>query len=90
MFNKENLLMLQKKLKDDNVKAYLILTSDPHDNEYIADYYMAERLYFCPFTGDTGDLLVTQNNAYLFTDGRFFIQAERELKGSNITLMKIC
>lgn len=89
MFNKENLLMLQKKLKDDNVKAYLILTSDPHDNEYIADYYMAERLYFCPFTGDTGDLLVTQNNAYLFTDGRFFIQAERELKGSNITLMKI-
>lgn len=89
MFKKENLIKLQNKLKDDGIKAYLILTSDPHDNEYVANYYISERLYFCPFSGDTGDLLVTQNNAYLFTDGRFFIQAEKELKGSDITLMKI-
>ena len=89
MFKKENLEKLQNKLKEEGIKGYLVLTSDPHDNEYIASYYMAERLYFCPFTGDTGDLLVTQDNAYLFTDGRFFIQAEKELKDSGVTLMKI-
>ena len=89
MFKKENLIELQNQLKKDNVKAYLILTSDPHDNEYIADYYFSERLYFSPFTGDAGQLLVTQNNAYMFTDGRFFIQAEKELKGSGVSLMKI-
>lgn len=88
MFKIENLKRLQNKLKENQLKGYIIPTSDPHDNEYIADYYMAERLFFAPFTGDAGDLLVTQSNAYLFTDGRFFIQAEKELKGSGITLMK--
>ena len=89
MFKKENLIELQNALKKDNLKAYLILTCDPHDNEYIADYYFSERLYFSPFTGDAGQLLVTQDNAYMFTDGRFFIQAEKQLKGSGVTLMKI-
>lgn len=89
MYKIENLKELQECLKRDNLKAYLVLTSDPHDNEYIANYYMAERLWFCPFTGDAGQLLVTQDEAYLFTDGRFFIQAEKQLKGSGITLMKI-
>ncbi len=89
MFKKENLIELQNELKKDNIKAYLVLTSDPHDNEYIADYYFSERLYFSPFTGDAGQLLVTQDNAYMFTDGRFFIQADKQLKGSGVTLMKI-
>jgi len=89
MFKKENLIELQGNLKKDHLKAYLILTSDPHDNEYISDYYFAERLYFSPFTGDAGQLLVTVDKAFLFTDGRFFIQAEKQLKDSGITLMKI-
>lgn len=89
MFKNENLVKLQEYLKKDNIKSYLILTSDSHNNEYVSDYYLSERLFFCPFTGDTGDLLVTQDSAYLFTDGRFFIQAENELKGTNIKLMKI-
>jgi Xaa-Pro aminopeptidase len=89
MFSKINLINLQSKLKEDGIKAYIILTSDPHDNEYIANYYMAERLFFCPFTGDAGQLVVTQDNAYLFTDGRFFIQAAKQLKDSGVTLMKI-
>lgn len=89
MFKNENLIKLQEKLKKDGIEAYLILLSDPHDNEYVAKFYMDERLYFCPFSGDTGDLLVTQDSAYLFTDGRFFVQAEKELKGTKINLMKI-
>lgn len=89
MFNKENLELLRNEMKRDNIKAYLILTSDPHDNEYIADYFFSERLFFAPFTGDAGELLITDSDAYLFTDGRFFIQAELELKDSGITLMKV-
>lgn len=89
MFKKENLLLLQNKLKEDGLKAYYIANSDPHSSEYLASHFFAERLFFAPFTGDTGSLLVTQDGAYLFTDGRFFIQAERELKDSGVTLMKM-
>ncbi len=89
MFELKNLKELQKKLKEDGLKAYLIVTADPHTSEYTADYFFSERLFFCPFTGDAGQVLVTKDKAYLFTDGRFFIQAANELKGSGIELMKI-
>jgi Xaa-Pro aminopeptidase len=89
MFEIDHLKKLQAQLKVDGLKAYLIMTGDPHASEYAADYFAAERLYFCPFTGDAGQVLVTQDKAYLFTDGRFFIQAANELEGSGIELMKI-
>ncbi|MBQ9266597.1 MAG: aminopeptidase P family protein [Bacilli bacterium] len=89
MFKKENLVKLQETLKKDNLKAYLIVTSDPHNSEYIATYYKSFREYFCPFTGSAGQLLVTQDAAYLFTDGRYWIQAENELKDSGVTLVKV-
>src|SRR5574344_1639585 len=63
--------------------------SDPHASEYVASRFGAERLFFCPFTGDAGQLLVTEDNAYLFTDGRFFIQAEKELASYPFVLMRI-
>lgn len=88
MFKKENILLLQKELKKNNLKAYLILTSDPHDNEYISEYYLKERLFFAPFSGSAGTLLVSENKAYLFTDGRYWEQAEKELSASGITLIK--
>ena len=89
MFKKENLKKLQEALKSDELKAYLIVTSDPHNSEYIASHFKAFREYFCPFTGSAGQLLVTQNAAYLFADGRYWIQAENELKDSGITLIKV-
>jgi Xaa-Pro aminopeptidase len=89
MFSVDHLKRLQAQLKTDGIKAYLILTGDPHSSEYAASYFLAERLYFCPFTGDAGEVLVTQDDAFLFTDGRFFIQAAKELEGSGIKLMKI-
>ena len=88
MFKKENILLLQKKLKKNNLKAYLILTSDPHDNEYISEYYLKERLFFAPFSGSAGTLLISENKTFLSTDGRYWEQAEKELSGTGITLIK--
>lgn len=88
MFKKENILLLQKELKKNNLKAYLILTSDPHDNEYISEYYLKERLFFAPFSGSAGTLLICENKAFLSTDGRYWEQAEKELSGTGITLIK--
>ena len=88
MFKKENLIKLQKELKKDNVEAFLILTSDPHGSEYCADHFLELRKYFCPFSGSAGQLLILQNEAYLFTDGRYWIQAKKELENSGITLVR--
>ena len=89
MFKKENLEILRSEMKKAGLKAYLIVTGDPHDSEEPAPYWGAERNFFCPFSGDNAQLLITQKDAYLFTDGRFFISAEMELKDSTIKLMKM-
>ena len=88
MFNKNNVKLLQEELKKKNLKAYLVFTSDAHDNEYVGKKYLLERLFFSPFSGSAGQVLITQNDAYLFTDGRYWLQAEKELKGSGIKLIK--
>ena len=80
---------LQERLIKDNLKAYIIRSGDPHLSEYVADRYKAERLFYCPFTGSNGTLLITRDSAYLYTDGRYFIQAEKELEGTIIQLKKI-
>lgn len=72
---------LQGQLKKDGLRAYIITDSDPHLDEIAAERFTAERLFFCPFTGE-GKLLVTPEAAYLYTDGRFWAQAEKELEGT--------
>ncbi len=81
--------LLRKQMKKDGLKAYLIVTGDPHNSEEPAAYFAAERHYFCPFEGDNAFVIVTENEALLFTDGRFFVSAEKELKGSYFKLMKL-
>ena len=61
MFDKQHVLDLQNKLIEDGFDAYLIVTGDPHSSEYVADYFLAERNYFCPFSGSAGYLLVLKN-----------------------------
>ncbi len=78
---------LQAYLKEKGIDAYLIFTNDDHGSEYVDDYYKA-REHFSGFTGSAGTLMVTQNAAYLWTDGRYFIQAAEQLKGTDIRLMK--
>ncbi len=71
-----------------NIDAYLIPTADFHGSEYVGDHF-ACREYISGFTGSSGTLLVFANWAGLWTDGRYFLQAEEQLKGSDIRLMKM-
>lgn len=68
--------------------AYLVPSTDPHQNEYVPACWR-RRDWFTGFTGSAGDLVVTRKEAGLWTDGRYFLQAARELKGSGIKLQKL-
>ena len=83
----ERLRKLRESMKAAGIDCYLIPTSDDHDSEYVSSFFMV-RQYFSGFTGSAGTLIVTKETAALFTDGRYFIQAEKELEGTGIRLMK--
>lgn len=85
----ERLALLRAEMQNNGAKAYLVLTGDPHNSETPLPYYGAERKYFCPFSGDNAYLLITQKEALLWTDGRFFISAKQELMGTSIRLMEM-
>src|SRR5674476_399650 len=68
--------------------AYIIPGTDPHMGEYMPEFWQI-RSWFSGFTGSAGTLVVTSNFAGLWTDSRYFLQAEAELKGSGIDLVKL-
>lgn len=70
-----------------DIDAYIILTDDFHASEYVDDYFKC-REFMSGFTGSAGTLVVTDSEALLWTDGRYFLQAQEELRGSGIILMK--
>ena len=84
----EKLENLRNKMKANNVQAYIICTEDYHGSEYAGDYFK-EREYMSGFTGSAGTLVILYDEAALWTDGRYFLQAEDELSGSTIKLMKM-
>ncbi len=84
----DRLCKLRESMKAAGIDCYLIPTSDYHDSEYVSSFFMV-RKYFSGFTGSAGTLVVMKDKAALFTDGRYFIQAEKELYGSGICLMKM-
>ncbi len=79
--------VLQEKLNHKGIKAYIVPTSDFHNSEYVSDYFKC-RAFLTGFTGSAGTLVVTQEKAYLWTDGRYHIQAAKQIEGKSITLMK--
>nr|MCR4717520.1 aminopeptidase P family N-terminal domain-containing protein [Lachnospiraceae bacterium] len=85
---KEEIVRLIELMKENNIDYYLVETSDDHNSEYTAKYFQV-RAYLSGFTGSAGSLLISQTKAYLWTDGRYFIQAAGELDGSEIELMKM-
>lgn len=84
----ERLLLLRQKMEENKITMYFVPTNDFHGSEYISDYFKA-REYMSGFTGSAGALMVTPSEAVLWTDGRYFIQAERQLKGTEIELYKM-
>ena len=85
---KEELLALRREMEKRGIDAYLVPTTDFHGSEYVNDYFKC-RQYVSGFTGSAGTLLVTGDFAGLWTDGRYFLQAEKQLQGSGISLMRI-
>jgi len=84
----EKLSALRKLMKDRGIDAYVIPSGDAHKTEYVAPYWGA-RKWFSGFTGSAGLVVVTLAEAGLWTDARYFIQAEEQLKGTGIDLYKM-
>lgn len=87
MDTKGKIIALRNEMKKEKIGVYIVPTSDFHDSEYVSPYFMTRR-FFSGFTGSAGTLVVSETEAALFTDGRYFIQAENQLRGSGICLMR--
>ena len=74
-------------MKEKNIDFYILPSKDPHGSEYLPDYYK-EREFVTGFTGSQGTAVITNQDAYLWTDGRYFIQAEKEIKDFGFELKK--
>ncbi|WP_170074880.1 aminopeptidase P family protein [Paraclostridium dentum] len=79
---------LRQYMGEYKIDAYIIPSSDNHQSEYVGDYFKS-RAYISGFTGSAGTLVVTMDEAGLWTDGRYFIQAENQLKNTGIKLFKM-
>jgi len=82
------LLRLRESMKRENVTYYIVPTSDYHQSEYVSEFFKTLEYVF-GFTGSAGTIVISKEDAGLWTDGRYFIQAERELVGSGITLFRM-
>jgi Xaa-Pro aminopeptidase len=94
MIKMENIIIMDRLAKlravmaEKSIDYYMIPTADFHNSEYVSDYFKV-REYFSNFTGSNGTLLVWKDGAGLWTDGRYFIQAEKELEGTEIVLYRM-
>ena len=85
---KGRLEQLREKMAENGIDFYMMPTSDFHNSEYSADFFKV-REYFCGFDGSNGTLVVGKNFAGMWTDGRYFIQAENQMKGTGVELFKM-
>lgn len=83
----DKLNALRNLMKERNFSAYIIPTEDFHSSEYVGEYFKA-REYMSGFTGSAGTLIVLPDEAALWTDGRYFIQADDQLRDSSVVLMR--
>ena len=85
---KTRIKQVQEYLKTNNIDGFIFFISDDHGSEYITSTYKSVA-FLSGFTGSAGTLLITKVNSYLWTDGRYFLQANEQLKASNTILKKI-
>lgn len=84
----ERIASLREAMKEKNIDAYIIPSSDPHLSEYPADHWKS-REWISGFDGSAGTVVVTAGKAGLWTDSRYFLQAAAQLEGSGIDLYKM-
>lgn len=85
---KKEVLELREKMKANGMDVYYVPSGDYHSSEYVNDFFKA-REFMSGLTGESGELIVDDEGAYLWTDGRYFLQAEQQLAGSEIQLMRM-
>lgn len=85
---KQRIEKIRDLMKEKNIYTYIVPSSDYHQSEYVGDYFKS-REFMSGFTGSSGTLIISIDEAGLWTDGRYFIQAEHELKDSGIKLFKM-
>lgn len=83
----ERIEALRSFLKQKSIKAFIVPSTDPHMSEYVAPHWEA-RQWISGFTGSAGTVVVTENEAGLWTDSRYFLQAAEQLQGTGIDLYK--
>lgn len=85
---RDRLDALRKLMKERGMDAYMIPTADFHESEYVGEYFKC-REYMTGFTGSAGTALITMDEACLWVDGRYYVQAAAQLKDSTVTMMKM-
>ncbi len=84
---KERIAALRSLMQEHGLQAYIIRGTDPHTSEYMCDHWK-EITWISDFKGETGTVLVTLDEAFLWTDSRYYLQAEKELAGTGVSLMR--
>lgn len=84
----ERLKALREQMKEKEIDIYIVPTADFHQTEYVGEYFKA-RKYITNFSGSAGTAVITANEARLWTDGRYFIQAAEQIAGTTVELMKM-
>ena len=79
---------LRDRMKELGIDAYLVPTADFHESEYVGEFFKC-RHFLTGFNGTAGTAVITMDNAGLWTDGRYFVQAEEQLSGSEIKLYRM-
>ena len=85
---RDRLDALRKLMKERGMDAYMIPTADFHESEYVGEHFKC-REYMTGFTGSAGTALITMDEACLWVDGRYYVQAAAQLKDSTMTMMKM-
>ena len=85
---KERIAKLRELMKENGIDAYVVPTSDFHQSEYVGEHFKA-RKFITGFTGSAGTAVITLDEARLWTDGRYFTQAAKQLEGSGVELMRM-
>ncbi|WP_299826489.1 aminopeptidase P family protein [uncultured Pontibacter sp.] len=88
MTYKEKLAAIRSQMKEEGVSAYIIPSADPHISEYLPDRYKCIS-FASGFSGSAGTLVITQDTAHLWTDARYFVQANEQLAGTGFELAKL-
>lgn len=84
----ERITALREKMKENGITVYVVPSTDCHESEYVCPHYRA-RAYMTGFTGSAGTAVITMDKAGLWTDGRYFLQAEDQLRGTGIHLFRM-